>query len=134
MNHDLGLHLMTSTESARSVSRRLEVDGASVHEIAGDLHFMEAERVLRGFAEEPAGASRVIVDLDRVQRANSIAKRMLLEAIRRLHLDGHDVRIVDPWEVLGSAETGSGELVRGEEAHGGYVPASFSDVESAIRG
>lgn len=134
MNHDLGLHLMTATESARSVSRRLEVDGASVHEIAGDLHFMEAERVLRGFAEEPVGESRVIVDLDRVQRANSIAKRMLLEAIRRLHIDGHDVRIVDPWGVLGSAETGSGELVRGEEAHGGYVPASFPDVESAIRG
>lgn len=78
MNHDLGLHLMTSTETARSVSRRVEHDGATVHEIAGDLHFMEAERVLRGFAEEPAGDEPVIVDLDRVQRANDIAKRMLL--------------------------------------------------------
>lgn len=134
MNHDLGLHLMTSTETARSVSRRVEHDGATVHEIAGDLHFMEAERVLRGFAEEPAGDEPVIVDLDRVQRANDIAKRMLLEGVRRLHLDGHDVRIVDPWGVLGSAETGSGELVHGEQAHGGYVPASFSDVASAVRG
>lgn len=134
MNHDLGLHLMTSTDTARSVSRRVEHDGATVHEIAGDLHFMEAERVLRGFAEEPAGDDPVIVDLDRVQRANDIAKRMLLEGARRLHLDGHDVRIVDPWGVLGSAETGSGELVHGEQAHGGYVPASFSDVASAVRG
>ncbi|WP_251048701.1 glutaminase [Microbacterium sp. ISL-103] len=134
MNHDLGLHLMTSTDTARSVSRRVEHDGATVHEIAGDLHFMEAERVLRGFAEEPAGDDPVIVDLDRVQRANDIAKRMLLEGVRRLHLDGHDVRIVDPWGVLGSAETGSGELVHGEQAHGGYVPASFSDVASAVRG
>ncbi|MFJ4998965.1 glutaminase [Microbacterium sp. NPDC088619] len=134
MNHDLGLHLMTSTDTARSVSRRVEHDGATVHEIAGDLHFMEAERVLRGFAEEPAGEEPVIVDLDRVQRANDIAKRMLLEGVRRLHLDGHDVRIVDPWGVLGSAETGSGELVHGEQAHGGYVPASFSDVASAVRG
>ncbi|KQR40574.1 glutaminase [Microbacterium sp. Leaf159] len=134
MNHDLGLHLMTSTDAARSVSRRVEHDGATVHEIAGDLHFMEAERVLRGFAEEPAGDDPVIVDLDRVQRANDIAKRMLLEGVRRLHLDGHDVRIVDPWSVLGSAETGTGELVHGEQAHGGYIPASFPDVASAIRG
>lgn len=134
MNHDLGLHLMTSTETARSVSRRVEHDGATVHEIAGDLHFMEAERVLRGFAEEPEGDDPVIVDLDRVQRANDIAKRMLLEGVRRLHLDGHEVRIVDPWGVLGSAETGSGELVHGEQAHGGYVPASFPDVASAVRG
>lgn len=134
MNHDLGLHLMTSTETARSVSRRVEHDGATVHEIAGDLHFMEAERVLRGFAEEPEGDDPVIVDLDRVQRANDIAKRMLLEGVRRLHLDGHEVRIVDPWGVLGSAETGSGELVHGEQAHGGYVPASFPDVASAVHG
>ncbi len=134
MNHDLGLHLMTSTDTARSVSRRVEHDGVTVHEIAGDLHFMEAERVLRGFAEEPAGDEPVIVDLDRVQRANDIAKRMLLEGVRRLHLDGHDVRIVDPWGVLGNAETGSGELVHGEQARGGYVPASFSDVASAVRG
>ena len=69
-----------------------------------------------------------------MHRTNDIAKRMLLEGIRRLHLDGHDVRIVDPWGVLGSAETGSGELVHGEQAHGGYVPASFPDVASAARG
>lgn len=133
MNHDLGLHLMAPAESARSVSRRLEREGAAVHEIAGDLHFTEAERVLRGFALEPVGDAPVVVDLDRVHRADDIARRMLLEGIRRLHEDGHDVRIVDPWGVLGSAETGSGELVRGEQAHGGYVPASFPDVASAAR-
>ncbi len=132
MNHDMGLHLMTSTDSARSVSRRVEHDGVAVHEIAGDLHFMEAERVVRGFAEEPEGETPVVVDLDRVQRANDIAKRILLEGVRRLHLDGHDVRLVDPWEVLGSAETGTGELVRGEQAHGGYVPASFPSVAEAV--
>jgi glutaminase len=134
MNHDLGLHLMASTEPAHSVSRRRERDGVAVHEITGDLHFIEAERVLREFAQEPAGEAPVVIDLDRVHRTNDIARRMLLEGIRRLHLDGHDVRIVDPWGVLGSAETGTGELVRGEQAHGGYVPASFPDVTTAARG
>ncbi|WP_338891059.1 glutaminase [Rhodococcus sovatensis] len=134
MNHDLGLHLMAPVESAHSVSRRLVRESAAVHEISGDLHFIEAERVLRGFAQEPVGDTPVVVDLDRVHRANDIARRMLLEGIRRLYIDGHDVRIVDPWGVLGTAETGSGELVRGEQAHGGYVPAAFPDVASAVRG
>lgn len=134
MNHDLGLHLMSTPEAARSVSRRVRHDGAAVHEISGDLQFVEAERVLRAFAEEPAGDAPVVIDLDRVHRTNDIAKRMVLEGIRRLHLDGHDVRIVDPWGVLGSAETGAGELVRGEQARGGFVPKSFADVASAARG
>lgn len=134
MNNDMDLHLMEATESISAVSRRREHDGVTVHELMGDLQFIEAERVLRGFEEEPAGTEPVIIDLDRVHRTNDIAKRMLLEGIRRLHLDGHDVRIVDPWGVLGSAETGSGELVHGEQAHGSYVPASFPDVASAARG
>ena len=133
MNHDLGLHLMAATVSGIPVWRRYERGGAAVHEIMGDLHFIEAERVMRGFEEEPVGDLPVVVDLDRVHRANDIARRVLLEGIRRLHLDGHEIRIVDPWGVLGSAETGEGELVRGEQARGGYVPASFPDVESAAR-
>lgn len=134
MNQDMGLHLMNSTESSHSVFRRLDRDAGVVHEITGDLHIVEAERVLRGFAQEPASDAPLVIDLDRVHRANDIAKRMLLEGIRRLHLDGHDVRIVDPSEALGTAETGSGELVRGEHAHGGYVPRSFTSVTSALRG
>lgn len=134
MNQDLGLHLMAATESSSSVSRRLEREGVSVHEIMGDLHIVEAEQVLRVFAHEPAADTPVVIDLDRVHRANDIARRMLLEGIRRLHLDGHDVRIVDPWGVLGAAETGTGELVRGEQARGGYVPTSFPDVSSAVHG
>ncbi|MBN4928352.1 glutaminase [Hoyosella rhizosphaerae] len=134
MNRDLGLHLMAGPETSSSVSRRIERDGATVHEIMGDLHFSEGEQVLRVFAKEPPGDTPVIVDLDRVHRANDIARRSVLEGIRRLNLDGHDVRIVDPWGVLGTAETGTGELVRGEQARGGYVPASYPDVESALRG
>lgn len=134
MNHDLGLHLLNVTASPPSVSRRFEVDGVVVHEIAGDLQFIESERVLRAFAAEPAGEVAIVLDFDGVHRVNDIAKRMLLEGIRRLHLDGHDVRIVDPWGVLGTAETGTGELVRGEQARGGYAPTLFPDVTSAVRG
>lgn len=134
MNRDMGLHLMNATESGRSVWRRTVREGVPTHEIVGDLQLIESERVVRGFAEEPVGESPVIIDLDRVHTANDIARRVVLEGIRRLHVDGHDVRLVDPSGVLGTAETGSGELVRGEQARGGYVPTSFPDVASAIAG
>jgi len=134
LNHDMDLHLMAASGASQSVSRRRERAGVPVHEIMGDLHIVEAEQVLRAFAEEPISDAPIVIDLDRVHRTNDIAKRMVLEGIRRLHLDGHDVRVVDPWAVLGSAETGSGELVRGEQAHGGYVPRSFADVAAAVGG
>ncbi|RKW70064.1 glutaminase [Galactobacter caseinivorans] len=134
MNHDLGLHLMNASASVSTVSRRVEIDGCSVHEITGDLHFIEAERIMRGFEDEPVGDAPVVIDLSQVRRANDIARRVMLEGIRRLHLDGHEIRLVDPWGVLGSAETGNGELVRGEQARGGYVPGAFANVASAVRG
>lgn len=134
MNQDLGMHLMNVTEVTPAVSRRVVRDGVVIHDIAGDLEFIESERVLRALAEEPAGETPIVIDLDGVHRVNDVARRMLLEGIRRLHLDAHDVRIVDPSGVLGTAETGTGELVRGAQAHGGYVPRSFADVESAVRG
>lgn len=134
MNQDLGLHLLNVTAQPSSVSRQFERDGVVVHDLVGDLEFVESERVLRAFAAEPVGENPVVIDLDDVHRVNDIARRMLLEGIRRLHLDGHDVRVVDPSEVLGAAETGTGELVRGEQARGGYVPRLYPDVASAVRG
>jgi len=132
LNQDMGLHLMDAAEGARSVARRYVRDGVPVQEVAGDLRFVEAERVLRSFEEEPAGPGLVVVDLDRVHHVNDIARRMVLEGIRRLHEDGHVVRIVDPATVLGVPETGAGEIVRGEQPRGGFVPESFEDVATAV--
>ena len=134
LNQDMGLHLMDAAEGARSVARRYVQDDVPVQEVAGDLRFVEAERVLRSFEEEPAGSGLVVVDLDRVHHVNDIARRMVLEGIRRLHEDGHPVRIVDPSKVLGVPETGEGEIVRGQQPRGGFVPESFEDVATAVRG
>lgn len=133
LNQDMGLHLMDAAEGARSVARRYVEGGVPVQEVAGDLRFVEAERVLRSFEQEPGGTNVVVVDLDRVHHVNDIARRMVLEGIRRLHEDGHPVRIVDPSRVLGEPETGDGEIVRGEQPRGGFVPESFKDVATAVR-
>lgn len=134
MNRHMGLHLMDSVDVPRLVNRRHVVQGVPVHEVTGDLRFVEAERVMRSFETEAPGPGPVVVDLTRVHRVKDIARRVLLESLRRLHLDGHDVRLVDPDEVLGSGETGHGEIVDGAEAEGGYVPRRFPDVVSAVAG
>lgn len=134
LNRDMQLHLMDVAETARSVVRRYEQDGVPVQEVAGDLRMVEVERILRSFEEEPEGDGPVVVDVDRVHHLNDIARRVLLEGLRRLHEDGHEVRLVDPGEVLGVPETGEGEIVRGEQPRGGYVPESFEDVAAAVAG
>ena len=134
LSRDMGLHLMEVPEAARSVTRRVEHDDdVVVHELAGDLRFIEAERVLRAMSEEVEGDNVVVVDVRRVHRVNSVARRMVLEGLRRLHLDGHEVRVVDPERVLPDVHTGSGELVTGAEASGGYAPEVFDDLESAVK-
>lgn len=125
LSRDMGLHLMEVSEVGRSVVRRYERDGVAVHEVAGDLRFVEAERVLRSLAAEPQGDGVVVLDLQRVHRVNDVARRMLLEGVRRLHLDGHDVRLVDSSGALGGTDG------RGPDAGGGYVPSCFPDAVAA---
>lgn len=125
LSRDMGLHLMEATETGRSAVRSAveHDDDVHVHEVAGDLRFVEAERVLRELAAEPEGDDVVVIDLHRVHRINDVARRMLLEAIRRLHLDGHPVRLVDPDDVLPDPDSGDG-----------YVPQVFDDAKAAIEG
>jgi glutaminase len=129
LSRDMGLHLMEVSEVARSVVRRHHPGGAGVpvHEVAGDLRFVEAERVLRSLQEEPVGDGPVVLDLERVHRVNDVARRMLLEGVRRLHQDGHDVRLVDPSRSLGGDEGGP-------DAGDGYVPEVFEDAAAAVGG
>lgn len=133
LNRDMGLHLMDAAEGARSVVSRRVADGVPLYEVSGDLRFVEAERVLREFVGETAESGPVVLDLTRVHQVNDIARRVLLEGIRQLHGKHLDVRLVDPSAVLGRAETGTGEILRGEQPSGGYVPEPFDDVEAALR-
>lgn len=135
MSRDMGLHLMEAPDTARSVVRSYDLSSVSgvagtVYEIAGDLRVVEAERVMRAFEHECSSDELVVVDLERVHRVNDVARRVMLEGIRRLHEDGHRMYVIDPSEVLGDGYTGSGELARGEQARGGYRPEFIEDFAS----
>ncbi len=124
LSREMGLHLMESSQGSRSAVRQGRTDGdgdhASIFELQGDIRFAEAESVLRTIAQEPEGSGVVVLDMTRVHEINGAARRMLLEGVRRLHLDGHPVRLVDPDGILPDPDAG-----------GGYRPDVHETIDEA---
>lgn len=106
LSRDMGMHLMEVTPPARSLVRgRTELPGGRdghgwAYELQGSVNFVGMERVLRYLVEEPPVESAVVLDLTRVHEVRDVGRRMLLEAVRRLVNDGHDVTLVDPEAML----------------------------------
>ncbi len=113
LSAQMGLHLMEAPQPARATIRRLrsvELSGgesAAFYALHGSLQFAGAERLVRHLAEaEHHGA--VVVDLTRVHSVNAVARRLLLEAFRRLEHEGRQVLLVDPDETLPDPDVGDG--------------------------
>ena len=116
LSHDMGMHLMEVPPPARSLVRgRTPLPGGQpghgwTYELQGSINFVGMERVLRYLVEEPPAESTVVLDLTRVHEIRDVGRRMLLEGMRRLVMDGHEVTIVDPDAML--------EVVTGDGADG----------------
>ncbi|WP_411760110.1 glutaminase [Streptomyces tunisiensis] len=113
---DMGLHVMEVPAAARAALRTHHVVGSGpsalrVLQLQGGLGFAGAEKVVR----EVVGAAhlevRVALDLTRVHSMDDVARRVLLEVVRRLTLDGHEVYLVDPEEVMPDPDPGDGGRV-----------------------
>ena len=111
LSNDLELHLMNTTvtdvEAVRSV-RFDEATGRRTFRLQGPMTFASAEQVVRRLAEIPPGPGEVTLDLSRVSSVNSSGRRMLLEAMRRLGVDGHVVGLADPGRRLPAPDLGDG--------------------------
>ncbi|MCH1881739.1 glutaminase [Agrococcus sp. ARC_14] len=105
LSNDMGLHLMQAPEIASTVLHGVvepDDDGDQLREVRlqGTMHFAAAEVALRQLEQVPEDAAPVVLDLTRVSSANDVGRRMLREGVRRLQLDGHQVRVDDPNGVL----------------------------------
>ncbi|GEK80014.1 glutaminase [Agrococcus baldri] len=105
LSRDMGLHLMQAPEVASHVLYGVvdpdgDDDGMREITLQGTMHFAAAEVALRELERVPEDGRPVVVDLARVSSANDVGRRMLREGVRRLQLDGHDVRVQDPEGVL----------------------------------
>ncbi len=113
---DMGLHLMEVPPSARGVVRSNHVTGTGesatrVLQLQGGIRFAGAERVVREAVSTAPAEARVALDLTMVHSVDDVSRRMLLEVVRRLSLDGHDVYLVDPEGVLPDPDPGDGGRV-----------------------
>lgn len=114
LSRDMGLHMMDAPQPARATIRRTHsvrhVDGgaATVYSLHGSIQFAGAERLVRDLDEAAALTSDVVLDLSRVHTINDVARRMVLEVVRRLTLAGHHVTLVDPEETLPDPDAGEG--------------------------
>ncbi|KUI35563.1 glutaminase [Mycobacterium sp. GA-2829] len=110
---DMGLHLMEVPPAARAVVRSNKVvgtgpDAIRVFRLQGGIRFAGAEKVVREAVETAPLESRVALDVTMVYSIDDVARRTLLEVVRRLTLDGHDVYLIDPEVVIPDPDPGDG--------------------------
>lgn len=114
LSRDMGLHLMDAPQPARATIRRMHAvqhaDGgeATVYALHGSIQFAGAERLVRDLVDAPDLTTEVVLDLTRVHAVNDVARRMLLEVVRRLTLTGHRVTLVDPDDTVPDPDAGEG--------------------------
>ncbi|MBZ2199067.1 glutaminase [Occultella gossypii] len=113
---DMGLHVMEVPAAARAVVRSNHVVGAGpsairVLQLQGGIRFAGAERIVREAVDTAPPEARVALDLTMVYSIDDVARRMLLEVVRRLTLDGHEVYLVDPESLIPDPDPGDGGQV-----------------------
>ena len=110
---DMGLHVMEVPPAARAVvrSNRVQPDASGmsrVFRLQGGIRFAGAEQIVRDVVESAPSEHRVVFDLSMVSSIDDVGRRMLLEVVRRLTLDGHEVYLVDPEEMIPNPDPGDG--------------------------
>ncbi|UXA16211.1 glutaminase [Mycobacterium sp. SMC-4] len=113
---DMGLHVMEVPAAARAVVRSNHVTGAGpeavrVFQLQGGIRFAGAERVVREVAATAPVEVRVALDLTMVYSIDDVARRILLEIVRRLSLEGRDVYLIDPESLVPDPDPGTGGRV-----------------------
>lgn len=114
---DMGMHVMEVPPPAHAVVRAHHVVGTGpnairVLELQGGLRFAAAERVVREVADAAPAEQTVALDVTLVTSIDDVSRRMLLEVVRRLTLEGRAVYLVDPGSVVPHPDPGDGGRVR----------------------
>ena len=102
---DMGLHVMEIPAASRAVVRSNHAVGEGpeavrVIQLQGGIRFAGAERVIREVTDTAPAEHHVKLDLTMAYSIDDVARRMLLEIVRRLTLDGHEVSLIDPEGLL----------------------------------
>ncbi|MFC8177538.1 glutaminase [Rhodococcus sp. NPDC057297] len=112
LSDDMGMHLMDVEPYGSSVLRSIrDEDGESTIELQGVVQFGGAEMLLDALSRDTSSGT-VVFDVCRVNRFSDVGRRMTLEGMRRIALDGRDVALIDPDGVLPDPNLGDGTYPR----------------------
>ncbi|OZF50184.1 glutaminase [Rhodococcus sp. 14-2470-1a] len=112
LSNDMGMHLMDVEPYGSSVLRSIrDEDGESTVELQGVVQFGGAEMLLDALSHDTSSGT-IVFDVSRVNRFSDVGRRMTLEGMRRIALDGRDVALIDPDGVLPDPNLGDGTYPR----------------------
>lgn len=105
LSADMGMHIMSAPEPARSVIRRDRMlrgprRTVRVCSLQGTIGFSGAERVLRTLTGPQDSPYALVLDVRRAYTVDDVARRMLSELLRRHLMTGQNVGLVDPHQLL----------------------------------
>lgn len=66
--------------------------------------------ILDALAADTTGTPQVILDVSGVDHVTDVGRRMLLEGLRRISLDGRSPALYDPESILPEPDLGDGSL------------------------
>ena len=102
LSESMGMHLMSSVTRRGTAVRSVRQRGlVTLVRLQGGIDFAGAEEFLDSVADRDFSTKRVVVDMRRVNASNPVGRRMVKEGLRRLRLDGLQVAVLDPEEMLG---------------------------------
>lgn len=105
LSKDMGMHLFTPSNGRLDV---VDVKLETLKEtftLQGNVHFTTAAELL-DLMEKSTARNAALMDVSSVNSFTDVARRMALEGLRRLKLDGREVLLHDPWQVLGEPNLG----------------------------
>lgn len=108
LSRDMGMHLMQPSRGRSTPVRDVRLEGdRTVYELQGAVDFTDAEVVVEQLSND-VGAGRVVLDTTRVDHFTDVGRRVVLEGLRRVRLDGRPVSLVDPAGTLPDPDLGDG--------------------------
>ncbi|GAA1491042.1 glutaminase [Brachybacterium sacelli] len=109
LSRDMGMHLFAPGQGRLDAVTAREGEHSTVLATQGTVQFTAAAELLDLMAEVVQDAV-VELDVSAVHSFTDVGRRMTLEGLRRLRLEGHAVRLHDPGSVLPQPDLGDGSL------------------------
>lgn len=107
LSQDMDMHLFSPNGSRQDAARASTAEGTTSVALEGVVQLTAASEML-DLLEDSDPATGVLLDLGRVHSVTDLGRRMLLEGLRRIRLDGRGVALRDPRGTLPDPDLGDG--------------------------